>query len=135
MATTVKQQAMLAKLDYIIDRNGVKRYIYPMLINDADLVADLYSKLNDEFTVLNLPQLARDADGLPIFDDDGEPVMDTTAFDAMNELLCLALKDTWENIVQWIDIIQAQDILDAYKGLSRLKKKMNMETMVFNGEQ
>ena len=134
MATTVKQQSILAKLEYIIDHDGKKHHIYPMLIKDIELVAELYSKINDEFAVLNVPMMAFDNDGNPMFDDNGVLIMDTTAFDAQCELLTMALKDEWDNIAKWIDIVQIQDIMDAYKGLSRLKKKMEVPTIVFSGE-
>jgi hypothetical protein len=134
MATTAKREAFLAKLEYIIDEEGNKHHIYPMKIKHLELVTELFSKINDEYIVLNMPSPLTDEQGKPVLNDDGEVIIDTTAYDAQSELLEIALNDDYENILEWLDIRMIQDILDSYRGLSMLKKKIAMESKVLPGE-
>lgn len=134
MATTVKQQEYLAKQEYIIDRHGKRHCIYPMLIEKLADVTELFSKINMEFIILNMPMQALDDQGNQIFDEDGEAIIDTTAYDAMNELLEMCFADNIENIGKWLDIGMIQDSLDSYQLLSGLKKQAAMETQVHPSE-
>ena len=133
MATDTKREAFIAKLEYVTDEEGKKHYIYPLKIKDLGLATELFSKINDEYVVLNMPSPLTDEQGNPILNDDDEVIIDTTAYDAQAELLELALRDTYANISEWLDIKMIQDILDAYRNLSMLKKKMAMGNKVLPG--
>jgi hypothetical protein len=130
MATDTRKEAFLAKLEYILDTGFKKHYIYPMRIKNLLLVTELYSKINSEYTIFNMPYPLNDEQGNPLLNEDGEIIMENSAYEAQSELLEIALNDTYENISKWIDVQMIQDILDSFKGLSKLKKQIAMESKV-----
>ena len=120
-----KKSAYLSKLEFILDESGKKHYVYPMKLKDLYEVQELFSKINDEFVILNLPTEETN--------DDGEVILNTEKYDVMWELLELALHDTKDNIEQWIDLLQVSEVLAMYRNVSQLKKKLNqMESEITN---
>lgn len=133
MATTVKQQAFLATLEYILDGER-KRYVYPMKLRDLEKVQELFSHFNDDLIITNMPSILTDNQGVPKLSEDGEEIIDDTAYSAMMQVLELALNDTKENIESYIDIGQIEEVLAKYRRVSGLlDKKKQMEMQVLNG--
>lgn len=131
MATNTRREAFLATLEYTLDEQGKKHYIYPMKLKNIGLVQELFTKFNDEFPILNLPTPLLDEEGKVVLSEDDEEIMDTTAYDAMMEVLELALMEDTQSIESWIDLQQIEDILAKYRRVSGLlKKKMEMESQM-----
>jgi len=83
-----------------------------------------------------MPHQATDNEDNLVFTENNVPVIDDDAWIAQCQLLEMALRDTWENIETWISVADIQDILDAYQGLSGLKKKIiAKETKVQTGDR
>lgn len=114
-------------LEYIVDDNGKRHFIFPMKLKDRKLVQDLFGKVNDEFPILNMPLQALDENGVPMVDDDGNPIMNEEPYEAMVQLLELALHEKHESFEEWLDIGMVAKIFDGFRDMSGLKKKM-MET-------
>lgn len=117
-----REKERLETLEYVIDDNGKKHHVYPMKIKERNKVSDLFSKINDEYPVLNFPMPLLNKDGKPELDEDGKQIENIEPYEAMMELLKMALRD--DNVEDWIDVGQISMILAAYRGLSGLKKKL-----------
>lgn len=131
MATNTRREAFLATLEYALDEQGKKHYIYPMKLKHTGSVQELFSRFNDEFPILNLPTPLLDEEGKVVLSEAGEEIMDTTAYDAMMEVLELALLEDTQSIESWIDLQQIEDILAKYRRVSGLlKKKKEMESQM-----
>ena len=130
-----KELSYRETLEYILDEKGVKHYIYPMKIkkSEREKVVELFSKINDEYIIMNLPAPLTDDNGNPVLDDDGNTITNVEPYEAMMELLELALHDTKRNIEKWIDIRQISTILASYRELSQLKKKLETDLTKLTG--
>lgn len=115
-------------LEYVVDDNGKRHFVFPMKLKDRRRVEKLFGKVNDEYPILNMPMQALDKNGIPMVDDDGEPVMNEEPYEAMMELLELALHESRESMEEWIDIGMVAGILDGFRDMSGLKKKMMATT-------
>jgi hypothetical protein len=116
-----------------IDKNGDEHTIYPMILGDYQKVDRLFSKINEEFLFFNLPtpKLNRNKN-IVIDKTTKEPVMDYTSYNAMMELFELALHEPKKEIEQWVDLKNGVHILDEYRQLSGIKKKIqeNIQTQI-----
>jgi hypothetical protein len=113
-----KKSAYLQTLEYILDESGKKHYIYPMKTSHLYLVQELFGKIDDEYIIMNLPYERAN--------EDGEQILDTERYDAMFELLEMALQEKRAEIDKWIDIKQIADVFAAYRCVSQLKKKVKL---------
>ena len=133
MTTSVRREAFLATLEYILNGER-KRYVYPMKLKHLELVQELFSKFNDDIIILNFPSPLLDEHGNPMLSEEGEEIIDDTAYIAMMEVLELALNDTKENIESWIDIGQIEEVLAKYRRVSGLlERKKQMEAQILTG--
>lgn len=130
-----KQLAYLETLDYVLDEQGKKHYVYPMKIkkSEREKVVELFSKINDEYIIMNLPTPLMDDEGNLILDDDGHEIINVERYEAMMGLLEMALHDKQRNIEKWIDIAQIANVLAMYRQLSQLKKKLETEMKMLTG--
>ena len=130
-----KQLAYLETLDYVLDEQGKKHYVYPMKIkkSEREKVVELFSKINDEYIIMNLPAPLMDDEGNLILDDDGHEIINVERYEAMMGLLEMALHDKQRNIEKWIDIAQIANVLAMYRQLSQLKKKLETEMKMLTG--
>ena len=126
-----KRAAYLDTLEYILDEQGKKHYVSPMKVKDRDKVQELFSKINDEYIIMNLPAPLLDNKGNLVLDDDGNEITNVEPYIAMMELLELALHDP--KVEDWIDIAQISDALAMYRKLSQLKKKLETEMTTLTG--
>lgn len=114
-------------LEYITDDGGKRHFIFPMKLKDRKRVTELFTMVNDEFPVLNMPRAMEDEEGNVVKDENGNVVMNEEPFLAMMELLKMALHEDEEQFEQWLDIGMIGDVLYAFRAMSQLKKKMEME--------
>lgn len=135
--TTSKREAFLATLEYIYDSTDQrKRYVYPMKLRNLEEVTELFSQFNDDIVILNFPSVLTDDQGNPQLSESGEEIIDTTAYDAMMQVLEYALNDTKENIESYIDVGQIEEVLTKYRRISGLlDKKKQMEQSILSGIQ
>ena len=115
---------------YFIDTNGEEHQIFPMVINDIPVASRLFSKLNsDMYAGLNLPS--------PMYHDRGkhkgelkvdkktkEPILDYTAYNAMMQLVSMATHEEEQEFSSWVNMTNIIEILDLYRGISEVKKKI-----------
>lgn len=133
MATTVKQQAFLATLEYVLDGER-KHFVHPMKLKHLSKIQELFTHFNDDLIILNMPTVLADDQGIPVLSEEGEEIIDDSAYSAMMEVLELALNDTKENIESWIGIGQIEEVLAKYRRVSGLlDKKKQMEAQILNG--
>ena len=121
---------------YFIDTNGDEHQIFPMTIGEIPQASRLFSKLNsDMYTGLNLPS--------PMYQDRGElkgqmkidkktkePVLDYTAYNAMMQLVSMATHEEEQEFNSWVNMTNIVEILDLYRGVSEVKKKIAQENQM-----
>ena len=121
---------------YYTDTNGDEHQIYPMVINDIPVASRLFSKLNsDMYAGLNLPS--------PMYHDRGklkgqlkidkktkEPILDYTAYNAMMQLVSMATHEEEQEFNSWVNMTNIIEILDLYRGISEVKKKIANQTQM-----
>ena len=121
---------------YFIDTNGEEHQIFPMVINDIPVASRLFSKLNsDMYAGLNLPS--------PMYHDRGkhkgelkvdkktkEPILDYTAYNAMMQLVSMATHEEEQEFSSWVNLTNIIEILDLYRGISEVKKKIANQTLM-----
>ena len=121
---------------YYTDTNGDEHQIYPMIINDIPVASRLFSRLNsDMYAGLNLPS--------PMYHDRGkhkgelkvdkktkEPILDYTAYNAMMQLVSMATHEEEQEFSSWVNMTNIIEILDLYRGISEVKKKIANQTLM-----
>lgn len=107
--------------------DGEEYRIYPMKLKDYPKVDRLFSKIDDMYLFLNLPTIREDKDGNPMLNDKGKPMLNFTAYNAMCELFELALKIDRKRVMEIVDVSNGVEILDKFRGISGLKKKIQTD--------
>lgn len=107
--------------------DGKEYRIYPMKLKDYPKVDRLFSKIDDMYLFLNLPTIREDKDGNPMLNDKGQPMLNFTAYNAMCELFELALKIDRKRVMEIVDVSNGVEILDKFRGISGLKKKIQTD--------
>lgn len=107
--------------------DGKEYRIYPMKLKDYPKVDRLFSKIDDMYLFLNLPTIREDKDGNPMLNDKGQPMLNFTAYNAMCELFELALKVDRKRVMEIVDVSNGVEILDKFRGISGLKKKIQTD--------
>ena len=121
---------------YFIDTNGEEHQIFPMVINDIPVASRLFSKLNsDMYAGLNLPSPMYHDRGklkgqLKVDKKTGEPVLDYTAYNAMMQLVSMATHEEEQEFNSWVNMSNIIEILDLYRGISEVKKKIANQTQM-----
>ena len=109
--------------------DGKEYRIYPMKLKDYPRVDRLFSKIDDMYLFLNLPTIREDKDGNPMLNDKGQPMLNFTAYNAMCELFELALHIDRKRVMEIVDVSNGVEILDKFRGISGLKKKIQTDLM------
>ena len=107
--------------------DGKEYRIYPMKLKDYPRVDRLFSKIDDMYLFLNLPTIREDKDGNPMLNDKGQPMLNFTAYNAMCELFELALHIDRKRVMEIVDVSNGVEILDKFRGISGLKKKIQTD--------
>lgn len=107
--------------------DGKEYRIYPMKLKDYPKVDRLFSKIDDMYLFLNLPTIREDKDGNPMLNDKGKPMLNFTAYNAMCELFELALHIDRKRAMEIVDVSNGVEILDKFRGISGLKKKIQTD--------
>lgn len=121
---------------YFIDTNGEEHQIFPMVINDIPVASRLFSKLNsDMYAGLNLPSPMYHDRGkhkgeIKVDKKTGEPLLDSTAYNAMMQLVSMATHEEEQEFSSWVNISNIIEILDLYRGISDVKKKIAQQTLM-----
>ena len=121
---------------YFIDTDGNEHQIFPMIINDIPKASRLFSKLNsDMYAGLNLPSPAYHDRGkqkgqMKIDRKTQEPILDSTAYNAMMQLVSMATHEEEQEFNQWVNISNIIEILDLYRGISDVKKKIAQQSLM-----
>lgn len=110
--------------EIITDRNGKEHKIYSAMMAWKDDLRHLATKFSDMNIFSNFFNVKIE-DGQPVFGEDGFPEYDDTAFDAILEIIYLALnkKETKEQIMEWLDIKLTREIYEIFCDISGYKKK------------
>lgn len=104
--------------------DGEEYRIYPMKLKDYPRVDRLFSKIDDMYLFLNLPTVREDKNGNTMLNEKGQPKLDFTAYNAMCELFEMALKIDRKKVMEIVDVSNGVEILDKFRGISGLKKKI-----------
>ena len=104
--------------------DGEEYRIYPMKLKDYPRVDRLFSKIDDMYLFLNLPTVREDKNGNTMLNEKGQPKLDFTAYNAMCELFEMALKSDRQKVREIVDVSNGVEILDKFRGISGLKKKI-----------
>lgn len=121
---------------YFIDTNGEEHQIFPMVINDIPVASRLFSKLNsDMYAGLNLPSPMYHDRGkhkgeIKVDKKTGEPLLDYTAYNAMMQLVSMATHEEEQEFSSWVNISNIIEILDLYRGISDVKKKIAQQSLM-----
>ncbi|PAV40024.1 hypothetical protein CJ260_00890 [Megasphaera sp. ASD88] len=104
--------------------DGKEYKIFPMRLHDYAKVERLFSKIDDQFLYLNLPFPETDKEGKVVRSKEGKIKYNYDRWNAMCELFELALHVPRRELVEILDVNTGVFVLDAYRGISGLKKKM-----------
>ena len=104
--------------------DGEEYRIHPMKLKDYPRVDRLFSKIDDMYLFLNLPTVREDKNGNAMLNEKGQPKLDFTAYNAMCELFEMALKIDRKKVMEIVDVSNGVEILDKFRGISGLKKKI-----------
>jgi len=133
MATDTRTEEYLGTLEYVLDKDTKKKhYVYAMESRDYLKVQALFKKIDVEYIIANYPCPLLDDDGNLALSEAGEEIMSTEKFDAMQELLEIALKEPWNITESWITIRQIEEVLHMFQGLSGLlvkKRRLEQEIL------
>lgn len=121
-------QDTLVPQENYIGLDGKEYKIFPMKLQDYAKVERLFSKIDDQFLYLNMPYPEVTKDGKIVRKPDGKIKYNYDRFNAMAELFELALHVPRKELLKILDVNTGVFVLDAYRGISGLKKKM-MEQM------
>lgn len=110
--------------DKYIGLNGKEYKIFPMRIGDYAKVEHLFGKIDDQFLYFNMPVPEEDKDGKIVVKPDGKVKYNYDRFNAMCELFSMALHIPRSEVLEMLDVDTGVFVLDAYRGLSGLKKKI-----------
>lgn len=110
--------------DKYIGLNGKEYKIFPMRIGDYAKVEHLFGKIDDQFLYFNMPTPEEDKDGKVVVKPDGKVKYNYDRFNAMCELFSMALHIPRSEVLEMLDVDTGVFVLDAYRGLSGLKKKI-----------
>ena len=125
---------IIATPTYFIDIHGEEHQIFPMVLNEMAEASRLFSKLNsDMYAGLNLPSPEYYTNGkhkgqMKIDRKTKEPVLDFTAYHAMLKLIAMATHEEEPEFSAWVDMSNAMEIIDLYRNVSEVKKKIAQET-------
>ena len=136
MASDTRKEAYLATLEFVYDTDTHKKhYVYPMKSKEYLRVQELFTKVNTEYIIANYPHSLIDDDGNLVLNEDGEEITDIEAFEAMKEILELALNEPWKTTESWITIRQIEEVLAMFQGVSGLlvKKRKLEEAILTSG--
>ena len=108
------------------DRNGKKHKIYSVMVNDRFTVAKFMETYNPDLLFMRFIQPVIDSDGIEEIDANGDPVYDSEPVDDLLEIIDLALdkRESREEILKWLDIDTANEIIFRFARMSQLKKKL-----------
>lgn len=121
-------ETLMPKQSYIaID--GKEYIIYPMKLKDYGKVDRLFSLINDEYLFLNLPFPMVDEKGNPMLNKNGQQMLDFKAYNAMCELFEMALRIPKKEVMNVVDVSNGVVILDEFRNISGLKKKIQNNLM------
>jgi len=116
---------------YYIDTYGNEHRVYPLKLIDFAEANRLFGKLvSEEYAYLNAPMpklhTRGKLKGQPIIKD-GEPELDYTSWNALMKLLEMALQVPQSEFEKWIDLKNIVEILDEYRQVSQIKKKIEQQ--------
>lgn len=117
-------ETTLIPKDYYVGIDGEEYQIYPMKLKDYAKVDRLFRKINETTLYLNAPSPMLDEQGNIVLNKDGKPKYDYVAYNAMLELFEMALRLPRKKIEQVVDVSNGVEILDTFRGVSGLKKKI-----------
>lgn len=121
-------ETLMPKQSYIaID--GKEYIIHPMKLKDYGKVDRLFSLINDEYLFLNLPFPMVDEKGNPMLNKNGQQMLDFKAYNAMCELFEMALRIPKKEVMNVVDVSNGVVILDEFRNISGLKKKIQNNLM------
>lgn len=121
-------ETLMPKQSYIaID--GKEYIIYPMKLKDYGKVDRLFSLINDEYLFLNLPFPMVDEKGNSMLNKNGQQMLDFKAYNAMCELFEMALRIPKKEVMNVVDVSNGVVILDEFRNISGLKKKIQNNLM------
>lgn len=119
----MSQDTLIPEEKYV-GLNGKEYKIFPMIINDYAKVERLFSKIDDEYLYFNMPYPEEDVKGNVKKKPDGKIKYNYEKFNAMIELFGMALHVPRQEVMEILDVNTGRFVLDAYRGLSGLKKKI-----------
>jgi len=135
VATDSRTEEYKGTLEYVLDKDTKnKHYVHPMVSKDYAKVQTLFTKINIEHIIDNYPSVTLDSDGNIVTNESGEEIIDTTKYEAMQELLEYALQEPWKITETWITVRQIEEVIFMFQGVSGLlvkKREMQRELLNF----
>ena len=119
---------------YYISADGEEHEIFPLLVKDIPTASRLFSKLrSDQYAMLNAPDniyyTSGKNKGKPKIDrKTKEPILDWSAWNAQVKLLEMATHETEEEFGSWVNVKNIPEILDIFRDISEVKKKIMQQT-------
>jgi hypothetical protein len=105
----------------IYEVDGIR--VYPMIRQDNEIVAKLLSNIRTDWILSNFCVEKQNEYGIPMRDDNGDPIFETKPVECLTELLKMATRLSEEDLGK-LENTTISKILEEYIGISGLKKKM-----------
>lgn len=111
--------------ELVIDSNNKKHKVYPTQLKYIQEVAQFLSKVNPDFIFGNFMVAETDEFGVLERTDDGKLIYGKSFMEELLDTMEIALrhKEKREDILEWLDLGVAQEIVNILIGLSQVSKK------------
>ena len=115
--------------ELIIDSNGKKHRVYPTQLKYIQEVAEFLSKVNPDFIFSNFMIAETDEFGTLERTDEGKLIYGKSFTEELLDMVEIALrhKEKREDILDWLDLGVAQEIISALIGISQVSKKKTQQ--------
>lgn len=109
--------------------DGKERQVFPAKIKHKDLIRYHSVRFNSSLAIANI-MAGGDEKSMADGDDADKILFDETPYNSMMEILRLAFGEKYsvEEIEEFVDIENIDEILEIFYGMSRLKKKAAVKT-------
>ena len=123
---TLENTNSISLYETVTDRNNKKHKIYSVRFKDMQIVTSFTSKYTPIGFIQYLMAPVLDEDGMPELLPDGTVNMNNGFEDDLMEIIECALdyRESREQIMEWLDMKLAEEIVQTFLGISQFKKKV-----------
>ena len=117
----------ISAYEIVFDRYGKKHKVFSARFKDMQTITNFTEKYNPDAFYMYMLAPVTDEDGNIEHDKNGNINYNNGFIDDLMEIVLLALDDREkaEDIMEWLDITTAKEIVEVFLGISQFKKKIS----------